>query len=1373
MYFPCFFIQKNVHCAHQEQESFEAFDLSDTQAQNTASWLVLHTLTLTHNQNLLTTGLRRTPMISRIISRIGLLIVVMSLVAPIVPAQGSTGRLTGSVTDQQDALISHAQIVAKNNETQAEFKVKASGEGTWSIPSVPNGTYTVTIIADGFKSTLVQNVKVDTGTVATVNVKLEVGGTSEQVVVTSGGAVIQSESANVSSTIVGRQIGELPWTTRDAMQLILTLPGVQTPGTPRTSSINGLPKGSLNITLDGANIQDNLLKSSDGFFTSTQAKSDAVEEVTLSTAVPGSESAGGGAVQVKFVTKSGSNDWRGGVFWQHRNTALNANYYFNNIDGLPRDFMILNQIGGRIGGPITIPKLFNGKDRAFFFVNYEEFRLPQAYPSGTRTVLTDSARSGIYTYRDSGGVIRNVNLYSIAAARNPLLPGTVRPYATTPDPTIAAALGLISDQARGGVLNSRVAAFNDFNRMDLNFQDPGQNIRRFPTVRLDFNITKDHHLEFVHNYQHYFSDPDAVNAQLNTYPGSGIVVGHPGTTGSIYRNNFTFALAERWTISSKLVNEIRLTSSGNGTVVFTREFSPGLFDFWGGFAVGNPFSSGFFTRSTQSRRNTPVKTIDDTMNWVKGSHTLNFGVSYTRISSFTQAVGRQVVPSIGIGIAANDPINTGATSIFTTGNFPGSTATQRSEAAALYALLTGRITSTTKSASFNGNSRQFEFEPATEFNHQDEYGIYAQDSWKIKPNLTLNYGVRWEFQPSPLNDNLVYTRPGFDGLFGVSGPGNLFKPGVYEGEITQYRFLNEGEKAFTNKYGNFAPSVGFAWQPSAGGWLGKILGEQGQTVLRGGYSIAFVREGFNSFNAMFGANEGVTFQVGTSPGTNPAEFGTPGSRWLRDDPSTYPFLPLIDPVNQFTARQGASLNDFHPDLQTGYVQSWSFGIQREINKDTAFEIRYVANHGTKLWRQYELSEVNIFENGFLDEFNIAMENLRIARLANPASNNFGNQGLPGQRPIPIIQTSLATTNDATFATTIARGEAGRLAANIGQNLTRMNRLIAAGLVPAITMPDPNDPSQNITVSNFFIVNPRSPSNAFIMDNGADSTFNSLQMELRRRMANGLLVQGSYVWAKSLTNFYAASSSVFSQPTTLRDFGYDKGPAPRDIRHALKFDWIHELPIGPGRKFLDTNAPVLKKVLEGWQWSGVVRLQSGTPFLLSSGRLTFNNFDSGVILNNITLDQLQDLVKIRKQTVCDATGCRGVTFWLPEHIIQNSIAAFDLGGTLDPSQPYIGPPTEPGKLGQRIFLYGPWTSRFDFSLLKKTTITETVNVEFRVQLLNAFNQSIITIQAPGTDAAAGGITTSFGQTRNAYRDFTVSGTNDPGGRLVEFQLRINF
>ena len=184
--------------------------------------------------------------------------------------------------------------------------------------------------------------------------------------------------------------------------------------------------------------------------------------------------------------------------------------------------------------------------------------------------------------------------------------------------------------------------------------------------------------------------------------------------------------------------------------------------------------------------------------------------------------------------------------------------------------------------------------------------------------------------------------------------------------------------------------------------------------------------------------------------------------------------------------------------------------------------------------------------------------------------------------------------------------------------------------------------------------------------------------------------------------------------------------------------------------------------------------------LTSGRLTFNNRESGVELHNITTKELQKLIKIRKETVCGSDGkCLGVIYFLPKGIIENSQAAFEAAGKtladLQTTQPYIGPPTTPGRLGNRIFIYGPWTSRWDLNLMKRTTITENTNFEFRVQFLNAFNQSIITIRGAGTDASGGfsPSASTFGQTRNAYRDFTVSGTNDPGGRLIEFQLRLNF
>ena len=1328
----------------------------------------------------------------RLASRLCLLLVVLSLMTSAVPAQiTTTGRLTGVVTDSQGALIPKAQIVAKNDQTQQEFKTVASEEGSWNIPSIPNGTYTVTITAAGFKTTLAKDVKVDASQVATLNTTLEPGGTTEQVIVTGGAEVLQTESATVSTTIVGRQIGELPFSTRDALTLVTTLPGVNSPGVPRQSSVNGLPKGSVNLTLDGANIQDNFLRSSDGFFTSIQAKSDAVQEVTVSTAVPGAESGGEGAVQIRFITKSGSPEFHGGAFWQYRSKTFNSNYYFNNIDGLPRDAFILRQFGGNIGGPIVIPGLLKNREKAFFFVNYEYFTLPQAYGSldaaGNNLVLAPSAINGIYTYRDTAGAIRQVNLYDIAARG-----AGGKTYTSTPDPTILAGLGLINQATHSaGALTSR-ANTGDLNRFDYQFQDPGKNIRWFPTVRLDYNISSKHHVEFIHNYQHYFSDPDGVNGQINVYPGSGVVVGHPGVTGSIHRNSFSFVAAHRWTINDRLINEVRATSSGNGTSLFTQEFAPGLFDFWRGYALNTGIFLGtqgvqggaFYNRRTQSRRNTPVKGLSDNINMLRGAHTLNLGFAYTRVASFTQAVGTQVVPRINLGLTlgGTDPAGSGATNIFTTGNFPLSTSTQRQEAATIYAILTGRISSINQTASLDETTRGFGFIPFTERNHQNEYAIYAQDSWKVKPNLTLNYGLRWEIDPSPLNDNLVYTRTGIEGVFGVSGNGNLFEPGVFGGQPTQFRLLEPAEKAFRTRHKDFAPSLGLAWSPSfKEGWLGKIFGQGDQTVLRAGYSIAYTREGFASFTDMFGANDGPTLTLDVSPAIDPVLF--PAGSVLFRDP-TYPArIPPAD-TSRFpltpSAGAAVSSNDFDPSIKAGYTQSWTFGLQRELNKNTALEVRYVGTHGTHLWRQYNYNEVNIFENRFLDTFKAAQNNLAIFRATNPNCGlpgfpacNYGNSNLPGQVAVPLIQTALGSATDSTTITLLQQGQAGRLANNIAGNVGRMNNLINNNLVPFTTLPDGRK------VSNFFVVNPQTINGAFVMTNGTDTQFHALQIELRKRMSNGLLVQGSYQFGKALANAYGSAQSVAVQPRTLRNLNADRGPSPWDVRHTIKVDWVYELPVGPGKPFLSGHMPVVSKLLEGWQTGGVARLQSGPVVLFTSGRQTVNQFDAGVILHNITAKQLQSLVKIRKETVCDP-NCHGVVFYLPDSIIQNSNAAFEINGkslaNLDPNAPYVGPADQPGELGFNLFLYGPAQYRFDLNVLKRTRITERTNFEARVQFLNAFNRPNFFMGSPTASARTIAINSAavpFGQTRQAYRDITVSGTNDPGGRIVEFQFRLNF
>jgi len=293
---------------------------------------------------------------------------------------GSTGNLSGTVTDPNGAVVAGANVVVKNVGTNQEFTTQTNGEGFFRVPSLGSGIYSATITAQGFKQSLVTDIKIDVGLTSTISIALEVGGSSETVTVVGGGELLKSDNATIGTTLTGRQITDIPTASRDALDLVLALPGTATPGRPRTSTVNGLPKGALNITIDGVNVQDNLLKSSDGYFTYIRPRTDAIDEVTISTSNPGAESSGEGAVQIKFVTKGGTNEFHGGLYWYHRNTSLNSNYWFNNAtlnpdpvdQTAPRTRNLLNQPGGKIGGPIIIPKLFDGRGKAFFFVNYEE-----------------------------------------------------------------------------------------------------------------------------------------------------------------------------------------------------------------------------------------------------------------------------------------------------------------------------------------------------------------------------------------------------------------------------------------------------------------------------------------------------------------------------------------------------------------------------------------------------------------------------------------------------------------------------------------------------------------------------------------------------------------------------------------------------------------------------------------------------------------------------------------------------------------------------------------------------------------------------------------------------------------------------------------
>ena len=1322
---------------------------------------------------------------------------------------GTTAPISGTVYDATGAVLSGATVVIKNNGTGAEVKVNTASNGAYTIPSLGAGTYTLTVEAPGFKKAILQDVKIDAGVPATANITMEIGEATESVVVQGGAEVLQTQSANVATTIVGRQITELPFTSRDALDLVLLLPGTTTSGRPRQSSVNGLPKGALNISMDGVNVQDNVNKSNDGFFTYVRPRIDAIDEVTLSTSTPGAESSSEGSVQIKFVTRGGTNELHGSVYEYHRNPALNANYWFNNRDRAPdpstgrapRDRVLLNQYGFRVGGPIRIPKLYDGRDKAFFFVNYEEYRLPEQF-TRTRVVLTPDAETGIFKYSltttlpDQTKVTKQyqVNLLQIAGTTPNCAACT-----TTMDPTVRQ---LLTD-IRSSTAQGAVAPSSDPNFQNFTFTNTGGQTRYFPTVRLDFNLTEKHHLENIWNYQFFTGKVDFLNNTDPAFPG----FPNQGFQGS---NRFSNVTALRSTLTPTITNEARFGLTG-GTVLFFPNINPGQFTNQNGFAIGNNVGSattGFgpaglanpTVNRAPSRRNAPVKQFSDTVSWARGSHNLNFGANFSQINYWSSAFNGGVVPTITFGLDSTDP----ASAIFTTGgNFPldpnGKPAfpsgTDLTRAQNIYSILTGRVTTIGATSYVDENGSKYNYlGNYIERARLREWGAFAQDSWRYRPNLTINAGLRWEVQGPFVALNNAYAKTTYAELFGVSGVGNLFKPNTMTGKVPQFTLFQKGDKTYDTDYNNFAPSLGVAWSPNGKGWLKRFVGEGGQTVIRGGYSIAFVREGMNVVSSILGANPGGQVDATRSAGngnlgSTPVLFRNPASLGPPSNVPSGPAYPL-------PGTPTSTANGFLPDLKLGYVQSYTFGIQREINKDTVIEVRYVGNHGVKMWRQYSLNEINLVENQFINEFKAAQANLQsniAAKRCMPGQNPTANPGCEnnfayfgpgsGTSPLPVTLAFFAGLPAA------QAGIQGNYTSPLFRNTTFTNLLF-------INNADPNNFAFNLfnnagrrdnaflqskgnLPANFFVVNPdklgtTAGSGAFLVDNGNWTKYNALTVELRRRLSQGLLVQGSYSFARAQTNYYASSAAVAKNYVTLRNPSLDDSVSPFDIRHALKFNWLYELPIGKGKTLFGNAGGVVDRLVGGWEFHGTARIQSGSTFSLGNVQLV-----------GMTRDDLQKAVKIRQ----DDTGKK--TFFLPQDIVDNTIKAFSVNASGfangAPTGRYIAPSSDANCLqafaGQcgfsNLVLYGPMFTKFDLSVVKRVRISERVNFEFRAEFLNAFNNINFLVGSAANDinSTAAGSTVNpptsltFGQTRNAYQD--TSTTNDPGGRLIQFVGRINF
>ncbi len=1298
---------------------------------------------------------------TRCVRRLLLAALVLAGSTTLAFAQATT-TLSGVVKDSAGGVIPGATVVIKDNSTGTSLETVTNSAGVYSIPALQAGTYTVTASLTGFKMAQVSNVRIALDTPSTVNMTLEVGQLTETVTVKSSSELVNTQTATVVSTLNADQLNRMPTPTRNAINAVMFLPGINTATTNRESRANGLPESFVQITMDGVNNNDNFNRSTDGFFASVTPRQDAVEAVTVTMAAGGVQQGGSGAVQIQFQTRSGGNRFSGSLYEYFRHPSLNTNYFFNEVNDLPKNDVKLHQYGGRAGGPIYIPRLLDGRGKAFFFANYEQIRFPNSF-TRTRNVLHPRAIDGWFRYTN-GSALNEVNVLALAAATGQI---------TALDPTTTSLLARIAaSTASTGTLNETTDPMIN----SYVFLSPGRLFEHQPTVRLDYNITDAHRLTATWAFIYAERDPDYLNGVDARFPGA------PNyRLFSSTRPRYTATL--RSTLSSNVVNELTMgiTALG-GASNFGNDSSngPQTFEDQGGFAInldpdGNAGLTNWHATNFPSWRSAPSYTITNRLSWQRGNHSFQFGAELLRTTAEENA--KQIVPGIDIGFSTQfDP----AAGLFNTGNFPGASSGELTEARELYALLTGRVIGITGQAALDPDTNRYvPFAPRTRAGRLDMYSAFAQDSWRITPTVTVTAGLRWDVQTpfTATNDVMsAVTMADVCGISGVTAGGggtynrcNFFDPTAQSGKPNvEFVQLTRATQGYSTDWNNIAPSLSIAWRPNVqGGWLRTILGNPDQATVRAGWSVAYERQGMGVFTGAFGSNPGstITLTRDTNTGLVPDGEAWPVLLSQRDRLYNGEFSEMPSFPIPARANRADDLRAFAPDIQIGRAMTWTVGVQRSLGDDMAMELRYVGTRGDDQWSTLNYNTIrgeSLLNNGFLDEFRMAMANLKANNASGVSSRNgsFAYFGAgTGTTPLP---TYLAYLN--------GRMDATNPAAYTGGTGTWRSSTFASRL--SIADPDPtgaaNDLDSNSTrranairaglPANFFVPNP-AIDDVNVTDSGAFSDYHALQIEVRRRLSRGLSANVNYQYAIEGGSAFDGFSFGRTMISTA------------NVRHAIKgqLDWT--IPVGRGQRFGSDMHPMLDAIVGGWSLNAVGRVQART--------MNFGN----VRLVGMTAGELTDMYKFYRRT--NASSGRTEIYMLPEDVILNTRRAFNVSSTSTngysslgaPVGRYIAPANSEsciqivaGDCAPRTTLIrAPWFTRIDVGVTKRFALKGSLNIEVRGDVLNLFDNINFNPTIFGPDNSYDDA--RIFQVTSAYTD--ASNTYDPGGRLGQLMIRFNW
>lgn len=1085
--------------------------------------------------------LRSTLTAVRFLSIYALIIAVVSITTTL--AQAGSANVTGTVTDAQGAVVAGATVRLINEGKGFSRTVTTNASGQYTFSSVPADTYAVEVEATGFKKVLRSNVVALVDRTTEANATLELGNISEVVNVTGGelASIVNTQDASLGNNFTELQISQLPIEGRNVASLLSLQPGV-TPG----GFVAGSRSDQANITLDGVDVNNQ--QEGTAFTPVIRVTPDSIEEFRVTTSNPDATKGRSAGAQISMITKSGSNEFHGNLFEYHRNDYFNANDWFNNASNEPRPKLIRNLFGGSLGGPIV-------KDRLFFFYNYEGMREARGIPV-TRLVPLPSLGRGELKYFDNTGVLRTIttaqiNTFTAAGSGGTSIPVVdVNPNVVNFLAAAAARYPANTDLAGDGI-----------NTGGFRFNSSVPARENTHTARFDWNLTQDqrHTIMLRGNYQ---QDSQATARQFPDTPQT-----------STWSHPLGIAASHTWIINSRMTNRFsygltRLAFSNDGeieenAITFRDIFTP--------FSYARAFS-----------RVNPTHNFTNDFTWVAGDHTLQLGTNIRTIRNKrigTAGNFHSAVANFGFYSGGGSSV-TAIVNRYSQANFGTSVGSAwiRSAQSSLVAL-TGRLNQYTARQNYDLGGNPIDTPTVREY-ATEEYDFYVQDSWKVRPTLTLTLGLRYGYSTPVYETSGLETAPSIalDEYFArrvqaASVGGNYDAPITIELSGRK----NDRPPMYEADTNNFQPRVAFAWSPNFQSGLGSFLfGRNGEGVLRGGFGVTNDYYGQQLAVSFDAANTLGFLQQWTTPAnsfnltTNPAPAWDGTNMNIRNFPGVDLPANLIYPLQQPRDLAMRIESSIDRGIQAPINYSVNLTYGRQLPKKLYLETSYIMRKARHLLARRDVMSAN----NLIDPIS-GMDYYTAARIIAEHAYSIGPWTPAGLNSVPTVPffENLWPRLDPSMTNSQFFYDWGA-----GSTDWTFPQLIFDLFGP----------------TNLFYQSQYGALDSF--GSIGNSDYNAGTLSIRQRLST-LTWDFNYTYSHSMDDTSGLQTSAaygtafILNPIRQRD---NYASSDFDMRHIINVNAIWQLPFGRGRQWLSNSNSAVNAILGGWQLTSIFRYNSGQP-----------------------------------------------------------------------------------------------------------------------------------------------------------------------------------